>query len=231
MTQFEDAEDRFKAGIHAKHHGDLAQAGEQFRAALALNPNHAQACSEWGAIEYSHGHFEEATRLLRQAIDLDPDQGHAHLFLALTLGELRENDAAESHFQKALLCGEMPAVTYAAYGNFLGALKRPDAEQAFKSALDQDPDCVLALRDYARLLASADRPAEAEALFKQALQVDPDNGATNLRYGRFLSGLEDRWKEAVSYLRRALELDPGLVEAQEALDDLAEEQGLPAKDD
>jgi len=227
MTQFQEAEDRFKAGIHAKHHGDLAKAGEQFKAAISLNPNHAQACSEWGAIEYSQGNFDAAKRLLRQAIDLDPDQGHSHLFLALTLGELREADAAESHFQKALLITEMPAVTYAAYGNFLGALKRPEAEQAFQSALDRDPDCVLALRDYARLLASLGREAEADALFRKALQIDPDNAASNLRYGRFLRSLSGRWKEAVTYLRRALELDPGLEEAREVLDDLAEEQGLP----
>jgi Tfp pilus assembly protein PilF len=227
MNQFQEAEDRFKAGLHAKQHGDLARAGEEFKAAISLNPSHAQACSEWGAIEYSQGRFEAATGLLRQAIDLDPDQGHAQLFLALTLGELRDNDAAESHFQKALLIGEMPAVTYAAYGNFLGALKRPDAEQAFQSALERDPDCVLAIRDYARLLASLDRGAEAEDLFRKALQIDPDNAATNLRYGRFLRSLDGRWKEAVTHLRRALELDPGLDEARDVLDDLAEEQGLP----
>jgi len=226
MNPFQEAEESYNAGIAAKHDKDLAKAREHFRAALELNADYPQACSELGAIAYSEGHFEEAVRLLRQAIALDSDQGDAHLFLALTLGELNEDDAAESHFQKAILNSHHPAVAHAAYGNYLGVRKHPDAERAFQSALEVDPDCVLALRDYARLLASCDRAHEAEALFRRALQIDPDNAPTNLRYGRFLSGLDHRWEQAVPYLRRALELDPTLVEAQEVLDDLAEEQGL-----
>lgn len=229
MNQFQEAEERTNAGIAAKHDQDLAKATEHFRAALNLNPDCTEACSELGAIEYSHGNFEEAVKLLRRAIALDADHGNAHLFLALTLGELKEDDAAESHFQKAILISHHPAVAHAAYGNFLGARKHPDAERAFQSALEVDPDCVLALRDYARLLTSRDRVPEAEALFRRALQIDPDNAATNLRYGRFLSGLDQRWEQAVPYLRRALELDPTLAEAQEALDELAEEQGLSSE--
>jgi protein O-GlcNAc transferase len=226
MTQFQDAEDCFKAGIEAKHHNDVVKAGGHFQAAIDLNPQYAEAHGELGAIAYALGNFEEATRLLQQAIDLDPHQGNPHLFLALTLGELQQHSAAESRFQKAIVISDTPAVAQAAYGNYLGVLKRPEAEQAFKSALEHDPECVLALRDYARLLASYDRDEEAEALFRKALHLKPDSAPTNLRYGRFLSCFDHRLLEAVSHLRRALELDPRLQEAQEALDDLAEEQGL-----
>jgi tetratricopeptide (TPR) repeat protein len=226
MSQFHDAEDRFKAGIEAKHHQDLPRASEHFRAVLALNPNHPEAYAELGAIAYALGNFEDAAQQLQQAIDLDPHHGNAQLFLALTLGELKQHDAAEARFQMAILDSESPAVAYAAYGSYLGALSRPDAEQAFKSALERDPECILALRDYARLLASYDRNDEAEELFKKALQIDPDSAPTNLRYGRFLSGFDHRCKEAVAHLRRALELDPALVEAEDVLDALAEEQGL-----
>jgi tetratricopeptide (TPR) repeat protein len=226
MSQFHEAEDRYKAGIEAKHYQDLPRASEHFRAAIALNPNHPEAYGELGAIAYALGNFEDAARHLRQAIDLDPHHGNAQLFLALTLGELKQHDAAEARFQMAILDSESPAVAYAAYGSYLGALSRPDAEQAFKSALERDPECILALRDYARLLASYDRNDEAEVLFKKALEIDPDNAPSNLRYGRFLSGFPHRCKEAVTHLRRALELDPGLAEAEDVLDALAEEQGL-----
>jgi len=221
MTQFQEAEERFNAGIEAKQHQDFAKATEQFLAAIALNPNHSGAYGEAGAISYALGSFDDAVRQLRQSLDLDPNQGNTRLFLALTLGELRQYDAADVEFQKAILDSEHPAVAYSAYGNFLGVLKRPEAEQAFKSALEQDPNCVLALRDYARLLVSRDRDAEGEALFKKALEVDPDSARTHLSYGTFLSHFEDRGKEAVAHLRRSLELDPRLTEAQEVLDDLA----------
>jgi Tfp pilus assembly protein PilF len=105
-------------------------------------------------------------------------------------------------------------------------LKRPEAEQAFQSALEQDPECILALRDYARLLASYDRNDEAELHFRKALHLDPDSAPTNFRYGRFLSSFDHRCKEAVSHLQRALQLDPRLTEAQKILDDLAEDQGF-----
>jgi len=226
MKPFQEAEERYTAGIEAKHDKDLAKAREHFQAALEINPDYPQACSELGALAYSEGNFEEAVRLLRQAIALDSDQGNAHLFLALTLGELNEDDAAEPHFQKAILASHHPAVAHAAYGNYLGVRKHPHAERAFQSALEIDPGCVLAIRDYARLLASYGRVDEADLLFKKALRIDPDSAPTNLRYGRFLSCLDHRWEQAVPYLRRALELDPTLVEAQEVLDDLAEEQGL-----
>lgn len=226
MNEFHEAEERFKAGLEAKHHHDLAAAARHFQAAIALNPNHAGAHGEAGALGYYHGDFDEAARLLAQAIDLDPDLGSAHLFLALTLGELKRHDEAEAQFQKAILTSDNVAVAYAAYGNYLGELKHPEAAQAFASALENDPECVLALRDYARLLASYDRNQEAEELFQRALRLQPDSAPTNFRYGRFLSCFEERCQEAVTYLRRALELDPGLVAAQEVLDDLAEEQGL-----
>lgn len=225
MTPFHEAEHRFKAGIDAKHHNDLVQAGGHFQAAIDLNPHYAEAYGELGAISYALGNFEDAAKQLRQAIDLDPPQGNPHLFLALTLGELKRHDDAEIEFQKAIVNSHAPAVAQAAYGNYLGSLQRPEAEQAFKSALEHDPECLLALRDYARLLASVGRDAEAEALFRKALEIQPDSAVTNLRFGRFLSGMADRLKEAVAHLRRALELDPGLREAQEALDDLAEELG------
>jgi tetratricopeptide (TPR) repeat protein len=221
MNQFQEADDRFKSGMDAKHHKHLAKASEHFQAAIALNPNHAGAYGELGAIAYFHGNFEDAARLLQQAIELDADLGNAHLFLALTLGEQGDHDAAESRFQKAILTSDQPAVTYAAYGTYLGEQKRPEAEQAFSSALERDPQCVMALRDYARLLASYDRDDEAEVLFKRALHTDPNSAATNFRFGSFLSCFDHRGPEAVSYLRRALVLDPTLTAAQEVLDDMA----------
>jgi Tfp pilus assembly protein PilF len=71
------------------------------------------------------------------------------------------------------------------------------------------------------LLASYNRDDEAEVLFKRALQTDPNRAATNFRFGSFLSCFDHRGPEAVSYLRRALVLDPTLTAAQEVLDDLA----------
>jgi tetratricopeptide (TPR) repeat protein len=225
MTQFQEAEDRFKAGIEAKHHRELTDAAQHFQAAIGLNPNFAEAYGELGAIRYAEGNNDDALELLRQAITLEPHLGNAHLFLALTLAEVKDHQAAESQFEKAILYSDQPAVAHAAFGNYLGVLKRPEAEQAFLSALEQDPECILALRDYARLLASQDRGEEAEAQFKKALQVDPDSAPTNFRYGKFLSCFDERCKEAVYHLRRALELDPRMTDAQEILDELAEEHG------
>ena len=226
MTPFHEAEHRFKAGIEAKHHNDLPTALGHFQAAVDLNPHYTEAYSEAGAIAYALGDFEGAVLQLRQAIHLDPHQGNPYLFLALTLGELKQHDEAEAQFQKAIGISDTPSVAQAVYANYLGAQKRPEAEQAFKDVLELDPDCVMAWRDYARLLASQDRDDEAETMFRKALEIQPDSPATHLQYGRFLSFFDHRLREGVSHLYRALELDPGLQEAQELLDVLAEEQGL-----
>lgn len=226
MTQFQEAEERFKAGLRTKHNPDLSEAWHHFEAATVLNPNFAAAYAEMGAINYAWCDSHGAVILLRKALALDPELPNANLFLALALGSLDEHEAAEAQFEKAILYSEHPQIAYTAYGDYLAQNKRPGAEEAFLKAFDHDPDCDLTSRDYARFLTRQGRAEEAETFFKKALQKNPDCPYNNEAYGRFLAFYDERCPEAVSLLRRALELKPDLKDAQDLLDEIANDLGL-----
>lgn len=118
------------------------------------------------------------------------------------------------------------ALCRATYGCYLSETGRlAEAERELSAAVHLDPDCLPALRDYARLLSLQGEDGEAEAYFLRALSLDPEDKWSNHRYGEFLCLIEGREKEAENFLRRAIELDPNYEDAQNDLKALLERSG------
>ena len=90
---------------------------------------------------------------------------------------------------------------------YLEQEKLPDLERALRSALEVNPGSV-PLRNWLAWVRDADGdPSEAEKLFRAALADEPDHLETLVNLGSLLIDV-DRLEEAVTLLRRALELEP-----------------------
>lgn len=99
--------------------------------------------------------------------------------------------------------------------------RRPqEAEAVYRAICDgqrpKDPNCKV---EWGRMYLDFGRPEEAVKLFNEAQEIDKDNGGAML--GQALLAAEEFSGTAGPLARKALELDPKLVEAQELLARLA----------
>jgi tetratricopeptide (TPR) repeat protein len=110
-------------------------------------------------------------------------------------------EEAIEEINEAIALDPNKATTYAN----LGALEQvrgraPEAEAAFKKAIEADPKSVIALLAYSNFLIAADRGQEAEASVKQALTIDPKNPLANRALAALYMG-SNRREEAEPVLK------------------------------
>ncbi len=81
---------------------DPEAARDAYRAALALDPELADAYVNLGRLAQEAGDAREAARLYHLALERSPDDGIVHFNLALAQEDLRAPERAVAHYQKAL---------------------------------------------------------------------------------------------------------------------------------
>ena len=96
-------------GIAHMRDGRVDEAISEFEAALAREPQAANARLNLGQIRYDQGaalmesrRFSDAVPLLRMAVDLLPDSAEAQNDLGVTLASMGRLDEARSHFERAV---------------------------------------------------------------------------------------------------------------------------------
>ena len=100
-------EARVLLGLAHEGENEAQLAEEQYRAALALDPQHAQALNNYGAFLYRQGRFQEALEPLRKLVQRPDYRLRAQAYENLGLAELRLGRlaAAKEAFQRALQFG------------------------------------------------------------------------------------------------------------------------------
>jgi CheY-like chemotaxis protein len=158
-----------------------------------------------------HPKLEEINHLLRQTFDVLSDPGRRAAYDE----ELRRQEAtgradpveAERHFRRGL--------------ELLEALRPDLAKRAFEQALQIDPESpdYYAHLAWATYLAAPQSPQAVQLAYsqlEQALQINPDEVQAHIFYGRICAA-EERAADGRGHLESALDLDPGNVDAFDAL--------------
>ena len=70
-SNWTEIQKRYKLGVEAVQAGHDAEAEEDFRAILRLDPKNASAHANLGSIAFRHGDFTQASKEFRAALDLD----------------------------------------------------------------------------------------------------------------------------------------------------------------
>jgi Tfp pilus assembly protein PilF len=202
--------------------GQLRDAAARFEAALAANPNDADALGGLGLVRLREGRASEARDLLQRAVAAAPDRAQqwrqaldgaaytAELAEGRALLRRGEAEAAEAVLRQAVR-REVPdrADAEALLGDI--ALSRGDgaaAEQRYRAALARRPDFGAARQGLVRALQRQGRIAEAEALLRR----DAEAGRTPAeRRAAQLRAEAERADpvNAVALLRAALAELPG----------------------
>lgn len=93
----------YNKGIEYYKQGKYDQAGEQFKKALELKPNHVYALYGLGNTYYCKAKYDEAVKIYTNAIKINPDYPKVHYSLSLAyskLGMTRDAEKEKKIFRK-----------------------------------------------------------------------------------------------------------------------------------
>jgi tetratricopeptide (TPR) repeat protein len=160
---------------------------------------------------------ESALDALRTAVRLGPDQARFHAALGEVLAQRQDLDSAVTSFRRArALEPERPEHAYD-----LGLALRlsgdlDGAESELRAAIEREPTHGLARRALGLVLRTNEDVSAAAAEMRAAVAALPDDAQAHHLLGSLLLGLGMQ-AEGLEALRRAIELDPALVEARVTL--------------
>ncbi|MFO7763853.1 MAG: tetratricopeptide repeat protein [Wenzhouxiangellaceae bacterium] len=207
--------------------------------AVSVSPGHVDALAALAAFHQqapgiAGGSEREAEALLTRLRDLAPARVHLRAAMQLA-AEARLADAVEQISRAIEMADQPRAEWFVSKGRWLLELERNDkAAQCFERALDAAPRFRPALYEIGRL--AAEEAVEADkgaAALKRYLGLpqwpgDPDEALAWLHLGTIEARL-GRASEARTAFKRALELDPDLGPARQALEELSARMDVPAQ--
>ncbi len=142
-------------------------------------------CAPWSPIVHNNlggiyllqGRTQEGLRELEQALALDPGNGLAWFNLGAAYCSAGMYDRALSCYQRSV--ERVPrSRSYNQMGILYGMQRRfPEAEEAFRQALSQDPDFADAYYNLGKVYWDQQRWAEVEDIWTQGLAKDPRHPA------------------------------------------------------
>jgi TolB-like protein/Tfp pilus assembly protein PilF/predicted Ser/Thr protein kinase len=199
----------------------LEKALGYFKQAIEKDPEYAAAyvgLADTYNILYSYGHgqvplreaYENATKAVLRALDLDQSLAAAHTSLAEIKRVFESDfDGAEREFKQAIELNPGYATAHHWYSMMLvDAGRFAEALEEGERALELDPLSTIIKLHVAQLRSSAYDWGGAEELYRNALEIDAANENILAAYSLFLAKL-GRMEEALSGIKRAVELAPG----------------------
>jgi tetratricopeptide (TPR) repeat protein len=203
---------------------NLEKAIAQFQAILKTDPTDLNASLMLARLYGFENRHEESEKILRGVIARDPDTGPALEQLSqLLLDQNRSQEAIDILKQGASDTGD-PGL-YDLLGDAYSQAKQyPDAEEAYRKAIDSDPDDPGHIHGLAEALLAQNKYADAIEQYKRLTQLEPGTAENYVRLAE-LYRREHRYQDSESSLERAKQLSPESVEVvyNQAL--LAEDQG------
>jgi tetratricopeptide (TPR) repeat protein len=190
------------------------QANEEFRVAVARPDSSAEKRVRWGMLLHERFNNAEATDLFKEALQKDPKSADAYLGLAIVSADGFEG-AAIGYATKALELNPKLVDAHVLLANL--ALENNDTKDATEqadAALAITPDAMDAMAIHAAMELLADQ--SPDAWFAKIHAVNAGYGEEYALVGRQME-LHYRYNDAVTYYRKAVEVDPRLWPARSAL--------------
>jgi tetratricopeptide (TPR) repeat protein len=208
-----DSEAHTNLGNLQRARGELEQAVNSHRRALAASPTFAPAHNNLGSALQDLGRLDEAAESYRRSLDLDQGFATAYLNLVKTLRALGRFAEAVDCAKRFASIQPHRADAYAALGDAfrdLGLLD--DAARSYRRALEIKPDLAEVHCNLGAILMVQERTDEAEACVQKALEMNAALPETLLLLAQ-IHAERGLFEQAEEVLKRALALDPDIPEA------------------
>ncbi len=191
----------------------LAQAGDQFAAALKINPDFAPACNNFGLVLARQGKLDEAIPYYQRALRLNPDDPETYFNLANSLADQGKIPEAIAQFERAI---QLRPDYAEAHDNLALALaftgKQAEAVPHFERAIALQQDGAAIRYNLGNAWAAQGKLPEAIGQYLKAIHFKPDYVEAYDNLANALATL-GRPAEAIPNYERALQLKPDDLEA------------------
>jgi Flp pilus assembly protein TadD len=186
---------------------DYAAAEAEFRKALRLKPDYAEAHNNLGRALGQQGKLIEAMAEYREAIRLKPDDARVHKNLgAMLCDELHDYPAAEAEFRAAIrLKPDDARVHYNLGLALVNQGKRDEAIAAYHETIRLQPDFSEAHYNLGNALKDQGKLDEAAAAYREAIRLKPDDAEAHCNLADLLR-LQGKYSESLAEVRRGHEL-------------------------
>jgi tetratricopeptide (TPR) repeat protein len=212
------ARNAYQQGLSAAASGNNAAAVSAFQQALSADPRAYQAAYNLGVMADRAGNAAQALEYYQRALRIQADYERAAEGIVTVL--LRRGNTAEAiaFVQPLATQWERNLYLQALLAEVFVAANRPDdAWEAARRALRRDERFVPAMIALIKASLAQGRKELAEGILDQALAVDQNNAELHYLKAKILLDEAGRLRDAITELRRAIELRPDYTEARMAL--------------
>lgn len=166
-----------------KEGGDYSKAADQYRAVTELDPNYGKNYYKLGVAQHLLQQLQDAITSYLTALRLDERDWESRMNVGLVYLALGRKDLAVSNLTQATIINPAAGV---AFGNLAIALdaqgRFPDAEKAYRRALELDEDDTASLGNLGKNLMRQNKPDQAVVVLKTLADLTESSSARKL-YG------------------------------------------------
>ena len=163
-------------GLILYKRGAYAEATTLFDKLSGLNPSSLNAKINLAAAATQAGDMKKATEALKAVVRAEPSRVPSRLNLANALYAAGDVEGARYHYNQVLLIAATNAEALNGMGLcHLKAEKLPQAEAAFRSAIEADPKLVSAYNNLAIALEKGGQRPEAIKVLERAAKIAPED--------------------------------------------------------
>ncbi len=209
----DQAQALLQQGLALHQQGQLQEAQEVYRAALAAVPSTFDALHLLGVVALQQGDHLRAVDLISQAIALYPGNALFHYNRACAEHELGRSDEAYTGFSLAISLQADYAQAYCNRGNVLQQQGQFTAAVAdYEKAIEIMPRYTGAYFNRGNALLALSQWDAAVASYEQALAIEPAHAQAHNNRGNALQACM-RWEEAVRSYDQAIAAKPDHAQA------------------
>lgn len=204
-------------GNALRDHGLLAEAMAEYRRAIALKSDYAEAHNNLGNALREAGDAAASLQSCARAVELLPGYAEGYNNLGNALKDLGEIDAALLAYNKAIAARSDFALAHINLGNLFREQGHADAAvESYRTGIALAPNLAAAHDALAvALMDRGDVDAAIES-YRRAAELQPEQAAAHNALGNALNGA-GRAGESIASYERALALQPDLADAHHNL--------------
>ncbi len=223
----EEFEELFRRAEELSDRGRDVEALEAFRAAALLSPDNPYVHYNIGRLLQSYGLLSEAIVSYQRAAGLAPEERSLQFALGETLYRAgRKGEATQQALELAIAPPEpMPEAILILAAIYESEQETDKALTTLARYLELRPDDVKARLLLGDHLTAARRHTEAVQVWKEGLDEEEPSPELLNRIGQSLSREPEKYPEAETYLRQALDADPKHLDTQVLLGRVLTRQG------
>ena len=212
-------------GVAYDARGQADLATEEYREALRLRPELADAHNNMGTALRAKNKLDDAIREYRKALTLKPDYAIARHNLGLSFASKGDLDGAIKEYREAIRLkpGFVEARINLGLAHAMkGRLDRAIAE--YRKAAILRPDEAIIHFNLANALLAKEQPVDAIVEYKAALLLEPGHAVSRLKLGTLLED-EGFLHDAINEYMTVLRQEPGNPEATSRLEKALRKSG------